>query len=67
MRIVSETFGATLSEIFEFQGSQKKDFPGGSVVKNPSATAKDTGDLDLVPSQEDPLEEEMSPHCWKII
>ena len=33
------------------------------MVKNPSATAKHTGDLDSIPSQEDPLEEEVSPHC----
>ena len=32
-------------------------FPGGSVVKNPSANAEDVG---LIPRQEEPLEKEMA-------
>ena len=32
-------------------------FPGGSVVENPSDNA---GDVDLIPSWEDPLEKEMA-------
>ena len=31
------------------------DFPGGSVVKNLPTSAGDTGDLGLIPGQEDPL------------
>ena len=42
-------------------------FPGGSVVKNPPANARDTG---LIPGWEDPLEKEMANHssilAWKI-
>ena len=42
-------------------------FLGGSVVKNPSASAGDAGS---VPGSEDPLEKEMATHCsilvWKI-
>ena len=42
-------------------------FPGDSVVKNPSANARDIGS---VPRWEDPLEKEMATHssilAWKI-
>ena len=45
-------------------------FPGGSMVKNPPASAGDTGDMGLIPGREDPLEEEMATHSsfltWKI-
>ena len=45
-------------------------FPGGSMVKNPPASAEDTGDMGLIPGREDPLEEEMATHSsfltWKI-
>jgi hypothetical protein len=41
-------------------------FPGGSVVKNPPAIARDSGSVD----PEDPLEEEMVAHssilAWEI-
>ena len=37
-------------------------FPGGSMVKNPPASAGDTGDMGLIPGREDPLEEEMATH-----
>ena len=41
-------------------------FPGGTVVKNSSAKAGDTG---LIPGREDPLEKEMTSHssilAWK--
>ena len=37
-------------------------FPSGSVVKNPSANASDTGDTGSLPGSEDPLEEEMAAH-----
>ena len=43
--------------------------PGGSVLKNLSADAGDSGDTGLTPVQEDPLENEMATHCsvlaWK--
>ena len=42
-------------------------FPGGSVVKNPSANARDAA---LIPGLGDPLEEEMATHSsildWEI-
>ena len=41
---------------------QSKGFPGGSMVKNPPASAGDTGDMGLIPGREDPLEEEMATH-----
>ena len=37
-------------------------FPGGSVVKNPTAKAGDAGDEAQSLGQEDPLEEEMVTH-----
>ena len=44
-----------------------RDFPGGSVGKNPPASA---GDVGWSPSREDPLEKEMATHssilAWKI-
>ena len=40
------------------------------VVKNPPANAGDTGDLDLIPWSEDPLEEGIATHssvlAWRI-
>ena len=46
------------------------DFPSGTVVKNLPASAGDAGDLSQIPSQEDPLEEEMATHStilsWEI-
>ena len=40
------------------------------MVKNPPANAGAAGDMDLIPGQEDPLEEEMATHssilAWKI-
>ena len=45
-------------------------FPGGSVVKNPPASAGDIRDSGSVPGQEDPLEKEMATHssilAWRI-
>ena len=45
-------------------------FPGGSVVKNPHASARDARDTGSIPGQEDPLEKEMATHsnilAWKI-
>ena len=41
-------------------------FPGGSVIKNLPGGAGDTGDLGLIPGQEDPLEEEMAT-CSRIL
>ena len=42
-------------------------FPGGSVVKNPPANARDKG---LIPGWKDSLEKEMATHssilAWKI-
>ena len=42
-------------------------FPGGTVVKNPPANARDVG---LIPGLENPLEKEMATHysilAWKI-
>ena len=44
--------------------------PGGSVVKNPHASPAHTGDVGLIPGQEDALEEEMaalsSVRAWRI-
>ena len=37
-------------------------FPGGSVVKNPTAKAGDAGDEAQSVGREDPLEEEMVTH-----
>ena len=47
--------------MFEFASSQKlmTGFPGGSVVKNPPASA---GDMGSILGQEDCLEEEMAAH-----
>ena len=48
---------------------QRMGFPGGSVVKNLPAKAGATGDANLIPGREDPLEEEMATHssilAWK--
>ena len=41
-------------------------FPGGLVVKNPSANAGDIGDSDLSLCGEDPLEEEMTT-CFSTL
>ena len=45
-------------------------FPGGTVVKNLSANAKDLQDTDSIPGSEEPLEEEIVTHSsilgWKI-
>ena len=45
----------------------RKGFPGGSVVKNPPASARDTGSI---LGLEDPLEKEMVAHssilAWEI-
>ena len=45
-------------------------FPGGSVVKNPPASAGDAGDTGQFLGREDPLEEEMTTHprnlAWEI-
>ena len=45
-------------------------FPGGSVVKTPLANEGDTGDVGLIPGQEDPLEKETATHssilAWEI-
>ena len=45
-------------------------FPGGSVVKNLPANARDTRDGGWVPGWEDPPEEEMAPYsrvlAWRI-
>ena len=45
-------------------------FPGGSVVKNPSANVGDTGDAGLIPGPGRWLEKEMATHsnihAWKV-
>ena len=45
-------------------------FPGGSVVKNLPANAREAGDSGSIPGREDPLEEEMATHssilAWRI-
>ena len=41
-------------------------FPGGSVVKNPSASGKMQETQFWSLGQEDPLEKEMKTHSWKI-
>ena len=49
----------------------EKDFPGGSVVKNPSANAGDIGDEGLIPRSGRSLEEEIAIHSsiltWKTL
>ena len=48
----------------------KKSFPGGTMAKNPPASAGDANNTGLFLSQHDPLEEEMatcsSILAWKI-
>ena len=50
--------------------SKRQGFPGGSVVKNPPATAADAGDAGSALAWEDALEEEMATHssilAWEI-
>ena len=45
-------------------------FPSGSVVKNMTANAGDSGDVSLISRWEDPLQKEMATHpsilAWKI-
>ena len=45
-------------------------FPGGTVVKNPPASAGDTRDMGSILGQEDPLKEEIATHssilAWEI-
>ena len=45
-------------------------FPDGSVGKESACNTGDTGDVGLIPGQEDPLEKEMATHssilAWKI-
>ena len=45
-------------------------FPGGSVVKNPPASAEDTVGIGSIPGGDDPLEKEMATHsrilAWEI-
>ena len=54
----------------EHQKGSGGDFPGGPVVKNPSANVGNTGDMGSILGWEDPLEEEMAAHssilAWKI-
>ena len=38
------------------------DFPGGTAVKNPPASARDARDVGLIPGLEHPLEEEIASH-----
>ena len=46
------------------------DFSGGSVVKNPPASAEDAGDTGLIPGLGRPLEEKMATRSnilvWRI-
>ena len=60
----------------EYQGFGRgagtaKGFPGGTVVKNPPASAGDAGDVGLIPGWDDLLEEKMATHscilAWKIL
>ena len=51
----SEPPGKTIS------GFPSKGFPGGSMVKNLPAKARDAGDAGLIQNRKDPLEEEMTP------
>ena len=59
----------TFKVIVDRQGLTKA-FVGGSVVKNPAASAAGAGGVDLIPGWEDPLEEEMATHssvlAWRI-
>ena len=45
-------------------------FPGGSVLKESACRTGEAGYSDLIPGQEDPLEEAMATHssilAWKI-
>ena len=44
------------------QVTTKSGFPGGSVVENPPANARDVRDTDSIPGWEDPLEEDVATH-----
>ena len=56
-----------LVDFFPSLGNTQKNFPDGSVVKDPPASARN---LSSIPGQEDPLEKEMVTYCsilaWEI-
>ena len=47
-----------------------RDFPGGTVVRNPSANAGDTGHAGLIPGWGNSLQKDMATHsrmlAWEI-
>ena len=52
-----------IPHIYEFVLSVlEADFPGGSVVKNLPANARDTGDMSLTPGSGRSLEKEIATH-----
>ena len=52
-----------IPHIYEFVLSMlEADFPGGSVVKNLPANARDTGDMSLTPGLGRSLEKEIATH-----
>ena len=57
-------------EISVILASMPWGFPGGLVVKNPPASAREAGDAGSSLGQEDPLEKEMTTHssilAWEI-
>ena len=63
----SEPWGWTVQAIKTIslsveQVTTKSGFPGGSVVENPPANARDVRDTDSIPGWEDPLEEDVATH-----
>ena len=69
-RIHNELYNSATTEKKKKFKKWVKDFPGGSVVKNPPANIEDTGDTGSILGWEDSLEEEMATHssilAWKI-
>ena len=51
-----------LAVLFIHGGACVLGFPGDSVVKNPPANARDTGDVGQLPGRRDPLEEKMATY-----
>ena len=49
-----------------FIADKNRGSPGGSVAKNLPAKAGDTGEEGLIPGSEDPLEQEMTTHSWRV-
>ena len=72
MQVVSLHIKSSVPSSFTYLGfcQSVRSFPGGTVVKNPLANAREAGDMDLIPGQKDPLEEKIATHssilAWEI-